>query len=87
MKLRAVFNDLMREHHRQSILLGGTTAARPEDFFGFEAKQVQTVHFHRQGHGEGIWFRLSCGRVVDEVARACPRAPKLYDYGAKWSYV
>jgi len=86
MKLRAVFNDLMRHHHRQSILLGGTTATTPEDFFGFHAQQVQTVHFHKHGHGEGIWFRLSCGRVVDEIAGACPWDPELYDYGAKWCY-
>ncbi len=86
MKLSAVFNELMREHHRQSVLLGGTTAATPEDFFGFHHRDVKTVHFHKQDAGEGIWFRLRCGRVVDEVARACARDPDLYDYGAKWRY-
>jgi len=86
MKLSKVFNDLMRQHHRQAILLGGTAASTPEEFFGFHPGQVRTVHFHLQGAGEGIWFRLSCGRVVDDVARPCPRDPDLYDYGTKWSY-
>ena len=86
MKLSKVFNDLMRKHHRQAVLLGSATASTPEEFFGFHHKQVKTVHFHMQGTGEGIWFRLCCGSVVDEVARPCRRDPGLYDYGAKWSY-
>ena len=84
MKLNAVFNDLMRKHHRQSVLLGGTKASSPEEFFGFHHRQVQTVHFHKQGVGRGIWFRLRCGRVVDEVARACRRNPDLYEEAANW---
>ena len=86
MKLAKVFNDLMRQHHRQAVLLGGTAASTPEEFFGFHHRQVKTVHFHKHGVGEGIWFRLSCGRVVDDIARPCPRDPDLYDYGAKWNY-
>lgn len=86
MKLCKVFNDLMRKHHRQAVLLAGTTASTAEEFFGFHPKQVKTVHFHLQGAGEGIWFRLQCDRVVDEVARPAPGNPDLYDFGAKWNY-
>ena len=86
MKVAKVFNDLMRKHHRQAVLLGAARASTPEEFFGFHHRQVKTVHFHMQGAGEGIWFRLCCGRVVDEVARPSPRDPDLYDYGAKWNY-
>lgn len=82
MKLSAVFNELMRKHHRQSVLLGGTAATTPEDFFGFHPGQVQAVHFHKQGVGAGVWFRLHCGRVVDALARATCRNPELYDFGA-----
>jgi len=81
-KLRCVFNDLMRKHHRQSLMLGGTTASSPEEFFGFDHKQVQTVHSHKKGLGKGTWFRLACGRVVDEVADASCRDPELYDQPA-----
>jgi hypothetical protein len=80
MELRSIFNELMRKHHRQSILLGGTSASSPEEFFGFEHGQVKAVHFHKQGHGRGVWFRLQCGRVVDEAARTCARDPGLYDH-------
>ncbi len=34
MKLRAVFNDLMKQHHRQGVLLGQTTATCHEEYFG-----------------------------------------------------
>jgi len=86
MKLNAVFNELMRKHHRQAVLLSGASASTPEEFFGFHHRHVRTVHFHKHGVGEGIWFRLRCGRVVDEVAKPAPRDPNLYDYGAKWHY-
>lgn len=82
MKLREVFNDLMREYHRQAVLVGGATASTPEEFFGFHHGEVRTVHFHKKGVGYGVWFRLKCGRVVDEVARACRRDPEVYDHGA-----
>lgn len=94
MKLTAIFNELMRKHHRQAVLLGSAISPTAEEFFGFHHWHVSTVHFHKQGVGEGSmtlgrrhrWFRLRCGRVVDDVARPCPRDPGLYDYGAKWSY-
>ncbi len=86
MKLARVFNDLMRQHHRQAVLLGSASASTPEEFFGFDHRQVRTVHFHLEGAGEGIWFRLRCGNVVDEVAQPAVRDPELYDYGAKWNY-
>ncbi len=84
MKLRSVFNDLMRKHHRQGILLGQTKAATPEDYFGFRHREVAEVHFHKQGVGPGLWFRLRCGRVVDEVANPACRNPELYDLEARW---
>jgi len=83
-KMRAVFNDLMKKHHRQGVLLGQTTAGTPEDYFGFHHSQVERVHFHKAGKGEGLWFRLRCGRVVDEVAMATCRDPDLYDQEVNW---
>ena len=82
MKLRAVFNDLMKQYHRQGVLLGQTTASSPQEYFGFDPSQVMAIDFHKRGVGEGVWFRLQCGRVVDEVARACRRDPEIYDHGA-----
>jgi hypothetical protein len=80
--LRGVFNDLMRKHHRQGVLLGQTTASTPEDYFGFKHCQVADVHFHKSGVGTGLWFRLQCGRVVDEVAKPACHDPDLYDMAA-----
>ena len=83
-KMRAVFNGLMKKHHRQGVLLGQTTAATPEDYFGFHHNQVEAVHFHKAGAGPGVWFRLNCGRVVNEVAKPTCRDPELYDHAAAW---
>jgi hypothetical protein len=84
MKLRCVFNDLMRKHHRQGVLLGQTTAATAETYFGFHAGEVERVHLHKQGIGKGVWFRLRCGRVIDETARPCRADALLYDHAALW---
>jgi hypothetical protein len=82
MKLRCIFNELMREHHRQGVLLGQTTATTAEEYFGFRHTEVVKVHTHKQGVGNGLWFRLRCGRVVDEVAKAACRNPDLFDLAA-----
>jgi len=82
--LRKMFNDLMRTHHRQGVLLGQTMASTPEEYFGFHHRQVETVHLHKQGVGSGIWFRLRCGRVVNEVATPTCGDPDLYDQAASW---
>jgi hypothetical protein len=84
MNLRSVFNDLMKKHHRQGVLLGQTTVTCHEEYFGFEAGHVKTIHFHKRGVGHGIWFRLNCGRVVDEVAVPQAGDPDLYDRSAAW---
>ncbi len=79
MKLRCVFNELMRKHHRQSVLLGQTTSATAEEYFGFRPKDVKAIHSSKLGRGKGLWFRLQCGRVVDEVAMPACSDPALYD--------
>ena len=82
--LRSAFNGLMKKHHRQAVLLGHTMAMTPEDYFGFHHSHVETVHFHKTEVGAGVWFRLRCGRVVDDVARPACRDPGVYDYSGDW---
>ena len=79
----AAFNGLMKKYHRQGVLLGQTPAATPEDYFGFHHHQVERVHFHKAGVGSGVWFRLRCGRVVDEAAMPACRNEALYDFSGK----
>lgn len=47
-----------------------TAAHSPEEFFGFSPQDMQSIHFHKQGTGEGAWFRLKDGRVIDKLAQA-----------------
>ncbi len=63
----------------QCVLLGGTTASSPEDFFGFHHRQVQTVHYHKQGLGHGVFFRLHDSDVIDTAACRHESDPVWYD--------
>lgn len=36
-----------------------------EDHFPFETTEVLGVHTHKVGVGDGVWFRLSDGRVFN----------------------
>jgi len=40
-----------------------------EQFFGFTCNDAEGAHLHKQGAGEGDWFRLKDGRVFDGQAR------------------
>ena len=81
MKLTQVFNNIMRQRHRQAVLLGGASASSADQFFGFSAKDVKAIHVHKDGVGDGIWFRLHCGRVFDEIGTLTCRDVTLYDFG------
>jgi hypothetical protein len=74
-----IFDDLMRKYHRYGLLLGFTTASSPEEYFGFNHLHVKTVHTHKNGFGEGVWFRLRDGRVIDQVAMPDDPDPLAYD--------
>ena len=56
-----------------------TAAQSPEEYFGFNPADVEAIHFHKQGTGEGAWFRLKDGRVFDKFARASESDPASYD--------
>ena len=63
--------------------VGLTDADTKEEFYGFRSSDVAMLHYSKVGwRRPGVWFRLKCGRVVDEVARACRRDPEIYDHGA-----
>jgi hypothetical protein len=67
--MRGAFNDLMRKHHRQGVLLGETTASTPEDYFGFSHNQVTGVHFHKAGVSAG--YGSACAAVVSWTKWRC----------------
>lgn len=77
-RLRHIFNDIMKQKHRDSILLGQERTTTAEEFFGFTAAEVEGVYTHKKGEGAGVWFRLRCGRVVNEVAMSTCTDPDLY---------
>lgn len=47
--------------------------------FGFNPWDVDGIHTHKQGHGDGLWFRLRDGQVVDACGEASESDPALYD--------
>jgi hypothetical protein len=56
-----------------------TAAHSPEEYFGFSPDDVQSIHFHLQGTGDGAWFRLKDGRVIDKFAQPAVSDPAYYD--------
>ena len=60
-----LYGDLMERYYRRWRVLGFTQAESPEEFYGFHYNHVAEVHVHKQGEGDGIWFRLHDGRVFD----------------------
>ena len=75
----SLFGDFMRKCFRQGVTLGITEAESAEEFFGFEARDVAALYFHKMGYGEGAWFRLRDGRIYDRFARADDPDPLGYD--------
>lgn len=76
----AVYRQLMEKYWRRGINMGRTTPATPpETYFGFSAMDVEQMHYHMVGEGEGIWFRLLDGRVFDWQGRPSSPDRSLYD--------
>lgn len=67
--LHTVARETMREHFLRLKSRGKTTAQAPEQFYGFRPEDVIEMHFHKQGFGRGVWYRLKDGRVIDALGR------------------
>ena len=50
-----------------------------EDVFGFSAGDIDGIHTHKTGVGDGVWFRLKDGRVISALAEESDADPALYD--------
>jgi hypothetical protein len=48
-------------------------------FWPFDVKQVEGLHLHRSGVGDGVWFRLTDGRFFDSYGEDVDPNPALYD--------
>jgi len=50
-----------------------------KQFFGFLPQDVEGIHTHKDGEGDGVWFRLKDGRVFDKQGRPWSANHALYD--------
>lgn len=50
-----------------------------EIVFGFTPDQIEGVHTHKIGVGDGVWFRLKDGRVITGSGEEDDSDPALYD--------
>jgi hypothetical protein len=67
----------IREAYDEGRIADGDHTA--ESVLGFSAAEVEGVHTHKAGVGDGVWFRLRDGRVVDVTGEAVDADPGLYD--------
>ena len=50
-----------------------------ELFWPFDVQQVEGMHSHKIGYGDGVWFRLKDGRVFNRFGEETDPDPALYD--------
>jgi hypothetical protein len=75
----SVYRECMWKHWRRAVKFGNTKTATPEAYFGFSAFDVAELHFQMVGQGDGLWFRLKDGRVIDRHGKPCASDASLYD--------
>jgi hypothetical protein len=75
----SAYGDCMDRQFRVAQGQGLTNAKSAEEFFGFHYNNVAGVHYHKQGWGSGLFFRLHDGRVYDAQARPHDPDPSWYD--------
>lgn len=73
------YDAVMEKHFQVKKELGLTQALSKEMFYGFCYRDIARVHFHKQGFGPGVFFRLRDGRVIDTAARRHESDPVWYD--------
>ena len=54
-------------------------AAYMRQLFGFLPQDVEGIHTHKEGEGEGLWFRLKDGRVFSKYGQPSSADHALYD--------
>jgi hypothetical protein len=75
----SLYRGFMVKYFQSAWRAGATEAHSPEEYFGFNPIDIEAIHFHRQGVGEGAWFRLNDGRVFDRFAQPSETNPAYYD--------
>lgn len=68
--MRNIAHETMKAHFRILQSKGKNRGtATPDKFYGFRAGDVDEMHFHKQGFGRGVWYRLKDGRVIDALGK------------------
>jgi len=73
------YERMMEKYFLVNKGLGLTTASSKEEFYGFHVNQIWRVHFHKQGFGTGLFYRLTSGFVIDAAGRRHESDETLYD--------
>ena len=62
----SVYKAMMQRYWSGAVKRGSISAdSTPEQFFGFRAIDVAEVHHYMVKDGQGTWFRLDDGRVIN----------------------
>lgn len=76
-EIAKIMNRCVMELYKEGEIAG--TTINTMEFYGFSPDDVETIHFHKKGAGDGVWFRLKNGLVFDKAAEPCDPEPSLYD--------
>jgi hypothetical protein len=73
------YEEMMQRYFLFNKELGLTEARTKEEFYGFHVNQIWKVHFHKQGSGAGVFYRLMSGFVIDVAGNRHEADETLYD--------
>lgn len=77
-RLLKMAENAMRAHHVVLRTNGRTGTPTPETFYGFRAKDVVEIYSQKSGVGDGLWYRLKDGRVIDAFGKRSDRIRARY---------
>lgn len=66
-------------HEDGEIDVSAGTTVDPCTYFGFSPDDVAQIHTHKKGVGDGVWFRLQDGRVIDKYGTTAEGDRSFYD--------
>lgn len=72
-------NEDRVRHYLRLATRAADVAGVPRPTYPFEPRDVVVIHTRHRDHGEGLWFRLSDGRVFSDSGEPAGTSVGAYD--------
>ena len=80
MKIARVLNNCLIDLYEEGIIQPDSNGdLKPEQVYPFRPDEIEGVHTHQIGHGDGVFIRLKNGRVFNKYGEEEEADLALYD--------